>query len=70
MFPTDLDSIPSSRPGGDRMLVSGYWGVCRHPNYLGEIMIALGWSLLCGKSCILYCHCSPENTLSNDTSLL
>jgi len=43
-----LDSIPSSRPGGDRMLVSGYWGVCRHPNYLGELLIALGWSLLCG----------------------
>jgi len=33
---------------GTRLLVSGYWGLARHMNYLGDWMIALSWGLLTG----------------------
>lgn len=29
--------------------MSGWWGVVRHPNYLGDIIMALAWSLPCGE---------------------
>ncbi|XP_062393209.1 delta(14)-sterol reductase TM7SF2 [Sardina pilchardus] len=35
---------------GKRLLVSGWWGFVRHPNYLGDILMALAWSLPCGFS--------------------
>ncbi|KAG9263228.1 delta(14)-sterol reductase [Astyanax mexicanus] len=38
---------------GKRLLVSGWWGFVRHPNYLGDILMALAWSLPCGFSHIL-----------------
>ena len=47
MFISDLESIPTS--SGKRLLVSGWWGLCRHPNYLGDLIMALAWSLPCGK---------------------
>lgn len=28
--------------------MSGWWGMVRHPNYLGDLMMALAWSLPCG----------------------
>uniref|UniRef100_A0A8C6LN75 Delta(14)-sterol reductase TM7SF2 n=1 Tax=Nothobranchius furzeri TaxID=105023 RepID=A0A8C6LN75_NOTFU len=34
---------------GKRLLVSGWWGFVRHPNYLGDLLMALAWSLPCGK---------------------
>ncbi|KAI0086592.1 ERG4/ERG24 ergosterol biosynthesis protein [Irpex rosettiformis] len=30
---------------GTKLLVSGWWGLCRHPNYLGDLLMALAWSL-------------------------
>lgn len=33
----DLKTIPTA--SGKRLIVSGYWGVVRHPNYLGEMLI-------------------------------
>ncbi|XP_064860910.1 delta(14)-sterol reductase TM7SF2-like isoform X2 [Oncorhynchus nerka] len=33
---------------GKRLLVSGWWGLVRHPNYLGDLLMALAWSLPCG----------------------
>ncbi|XP_066532922.1 delta(14)-sterol reductase LBR [Hoplias malabaricus] len=33
---------------GKRLIVSGLWGFVRHPNYLGDIVMALAWSLSCG----------------------
>jgi protein-S-isoprenylcysteine O-methyltransferase Ste14 len=33
---------------GKRLLLSGFWGLARHMNYLGDWMIALSWGLLCG----------------------
>jgi protein-S-isoprenylcysteine O-methyltransferase Ste14 len=41
-----LESIPAA--GGQRVLVGGWWGVCRHPNYLGDLIMALAWTLPCG----------------------
>lgn len=41
-----LESIPTTRT--KRLLVSGWWGLCRKPNYLGDIIMAIAWSLPCG----------------------
>ncbi|XP_061041339.1 delta(14)-sterol reductase LBR isoform X3 [Eubalaena glacialis] len=35
------------------LLVSGWWGFVRHPNYLGDLIMALAWSLPCGFNHIL-----------------
>lgn len=35
---------------GKSLLVSGWWGFVRHPNYLGDLLMALAWSLPCGFS--------------------
>lgn len=32
---------------GTRLLTSGFWGMARHVNYLGDWMMALAWSLPC-----------------------
>lgn len=34
--------------GGRRVLVSGFWGLSRHVNYLGEVLMALGLALCLG----------------------
>merc|ERR1739846_247667 len=31
--------------GGRKLLISGWWGMVRHPNYLGEILIQWSWVL-------------------------
>ncbi|KAJ8303056.1 hypothetical protein KUTeg_019452 [Tegillarca granosa] len=41
-----LKTIPTENGRG--LLVSGWWGVCRKPNYLGDILLAFSWSLPCG----------------------
>ncbi|KAI4311318.1 hypothetical protein MLD38_036224 [Melastoma candidum] len=33
---------------GGKLLASGYWGIARHCNYLGDILLALSFSLPCG----------------------
>lgn len=38
---------------GTKLIVSGWWGFCRHPNYLGDLIMALSWSLPCGFSHVL-----------------
>ena len=42
----DLKTISTQR--GTKLIVSGWWGVCRHPNYVGDLLMALAWSLPCG----------------------
>jgi steroid 5-alpha reductase family enzyme len=32
---------------GTRLLTSGWWGVARHTNYLGDLMMGLAWCLPC-----------------------
>lgn len=49
--PTDprvakLQSMPTQR--GTRLLTSGWWGMSRHPNYLGDWIMAWAWCLPCG----------------------
>lgn len=39
---------------GTKLIVSGLWGICRHPNYVGDLIMALSWSLPCG-----FCHIIP-----------
>ncbi|XP_070571098.1 delta(14)-sterol reductase TM7SF2-like [Ptychodera flava] len=46
-----LESIATSAE--TRLLVSGWWGLVRHPNYLGSILLSIAWSLPCGFSHIL-----------------
>jgi protein-S-isoprenylcysteine O-methyltransferase Ste14 len=38
---------------GTRLLTSGFWGLARHMNYLGDWMIALSWGLLTGFGSII-----------------
>lgn len=40
------ESIPTAR--GAPLLVSGWWGVARHANYLGDLMMGLAWCLPAG----------------------
>ncbi|KAM3861239.1 delta(14)-sterol reductase LBR [Diretmus argenteus] len=48
---SDVKTIPTAT--GKSLLVSGWWGVVRHPNYLGDLTMALAWSLPCGFSHLL-----------------
>ena len=36
-------------PKGRRLIVSGWWGLVRHPNYLGELLVQVlkhtGWTV-------------------------
>uniref|UniRef100_A0A4W5MVH7 Delta(14)-sterol reductase TM7SF2 n=1 Tax=Hucho hucho TaxID=62062 RepID=A0A4W5MVH7_9TELE len=43
----NLETIDTAT--GKRLLVSGWWGLVRHPNYLGDLLMALAWSLPCGN---------------------
>lgn len=47
IFVTDLETIPTSR--GKKILVSGWWGWVRHPNYLGDIIMHWSWASTCGE---------------------
>lgn len=42
----DPEFIETAR--GTRLLASGWWGLSRHANYLGDLMMALAWCLACG----------------------
>ncbi|NXS93631.1 LBR protein, partial [Jacana jacana] len=46
-----LKFIPTAT--GKGLLITGWWGFVRHPNYLGDIIMALAWSLPCGFNHIL-----------------
>ncbi|XP_071485051.1 delta(14)-sterol reductase TM7SF2-like [Diadema antillarum] len=41
-----LVTIPTDT--GRRLLISGWWGFVRKPNYLGDLLMALSWSLCTG----------------------
>jgi len=46
-----LETIPGGQ--GKKLLVGGWWGLCRHPNYLGDLIMALSWSLPCGTGSVV-----------------
>lgn len=40
---------------GGRLLASGFWGMARHMNYSGDLLLALSFCLPCGsRSCLAY----------------
>jgi protein-S-isoprenylcysteine O-methyltransferase Ste14 len=41
-----LKSMPTER--GTRLIISGWWGMARHINYLGDWVMGLAWCLPCG----------------------
>jgi hypothetical protein len=43
-----LRSMPTQR--GTRLIISGWWGMARHINYLGDWIMGLAWCLPCGVS--------------------
>ncbi|XP_060773342.1 delta(14)-sterol reductase LBR isoform X2 [Neoarius graeffei] len=50
-----LKTIPTAT--GKSLIASGLWGFVRHPNYLGNILIALAWSLTCGFNHLIPYFC-------------
>lgn len=44
--PKNLQFMTTST--GRKLLISGWWGVSRHPNYLGDWLMAWAWCLTCG----------------------
>ncbi|GJE91755.1 ERG4/ERG24 ergosterol biosynthesis protein [Phanerochaete sordida] len=44
--PKNLKTLTTQR--GTKLLIEGWWGMCRHPNYLGDLLMALAWSLPTG----------------------
>lgn len=51
-----LETIPTAT--GRQLLVSGWWGMVRHPNYLGDLIMALAWSLPCGECVWEWVRCA------------
>lgn len=51
-FKTDPKASIWGKPpitvGGGRLLASGFWGVARHMNYTGDLLLALSYCLPCG----------------------
>lgn len=41
-----LKYMPTER--GTRLLISGWWGIARHINYFGDMIMGLAWCLPCG----------------------
>jgi delta14-sterol reductase len=38
---------------GRSLIISGFWGTCRHPNYVGDWIMTTAWSALTGTSAVL-----------------
>jgi len=38
---------------GTSLLLSGWWGLARHTNYMGDLMMALAWCLACGFASVV-----------------
>ena len=54
-----------SSPSGEKLLISGWWGWLRHPNYLGEIIIHLAFIMTSGKF-----HFTTTTTTTTTTTKL
>lgn len=54
--PKNLTSFKTER--GTRLLTSGWWGMSQHPNYLGDWIMGVSWSLPTGFNApITYWYC-------------
>ncbi|KEG14333.1 putative C-14 sterol reductase [Trypanosoma grayi] len=38
---------------GKSLIISGFWGICRHPNYVGDWLVTLGCAALTGTTALL-----------------
>ena len=38
---------------GKSLIISGFWGICRHPNYVGDWLMGVAWSLFTGSSALI-----------------
>lgn len=38
---------------GSKLLISGWWGMARHMNYTGDLLMGLAWCLPCGVQSII-----------------
>ena len=47
-----LETMPTER--GTRLITGGWWGLARKINYTADLMMALSWSLLCGRVLVPY----------------
>ncbi|XP_005062983.1 PREDICTED: delta(14)-sterol reductase-like [Ficedula albicollis] len=43
-----LPTVPTAT--GQVLLAGGWWGLVRRPDDLGELLMALGWTLPCGET--------------------
>jgi len=46
-----LKTLPTKR--GTKLLISGWWGMSRHINYFGDILMGIAWCLPCGFNHII-----------------
>ncbi|KAI0754892.1 ERG4/ERG24 ergosterol biosynthesis protein [Daedaleopsis nitida] len=46
--PKNLTFMTTER--GTPLITSGWWGMCRHPNYLGDLIMSVAWCLPTGFS--------------------
>ncbi|XP_022920628.2 delta(14)-sterol reductase TM7SF2 [Onthophagus taurus] len=52
-----LSTIQTSQ--GKKLLCGGFWGIVRHPNYFGEIMMNLSYApFTCGSGLLIYILCT------------
>lgn len=49
--------------GNKKLIVSGWWGLVRHPNYLGEVLIQWSWVLPAGVSHLIPYYLPVMTTL-------
>lgn len=50
-FKTEPDALIWGKPPvtvGGKLLASGFWGLARHLNYTGDLLLALSFSIPCG----------------------
>ena len=45
--------VTMSTARGTKLLLSGWWGLARHTNYLGDLTMAAAWCLACGFGSIV-----------------
>ncbi|KAF6757146.1 C-14 sterol reductase [Ephemerocybe angulata] len=46
--PKNLKYMDTKR--GTKLLITGWWGVCQHPNYMGDLIMSVAWCLPTGFS--------------------
>lgn len=51
--PSFVDCDKISGPHSQRLLAGGWWGLVRHPNYLGDLMMAYSMGLIAGFQSII-----------------